>query len=163
MKSNLTCNKIRIIYPTNYAAEKEYIKTFFEFIGIAVIEQRVLSNNEWYEYLNKLNDEDGVDIILNYFPSEKEKNDSRIFLYLDLNRASFRESAEPILRSESVCIDITDSNEFAIDKRKTRIAVLDFLIETIWKNDKKTILYLNTLRKQYVPDNEDKDFFYFLQ
>ena len=63
-------NKMRIIYPAEFNAEKEYLKTFFDYIGILVYDEKILNSKYpefWYKHLKINNDPDGVDIVLNYY------------------------------------------------------------------------------------------------
>ena len=59
--------KMRIIHSVDSNAEKEYIKTFFNYVGLLVYDETIFKDDyrEWSEHLKKVNDNDGVDVVLN--------------------------------------------------------------------------------------------------
>ena len=142
-------NKMLIIHTEEYNAEAEYIKTFFEFIGILVYDEVIYSNDDIYTHLEKENDIEGVDIVLNHYANMNSSNyyyHNRLYLYFDLNKHICYVDNEPLF------YDIDSNNQ---SKRDNRINALNELINSIWKDDEESKQAILQIREQYVPQNED--------
>ena len=155
MNNHIT--KMRIIHTAEYNAEAEYIKTFFEFIGILVYDEIIYNKEDWYESLNKHNDYEGVDIVLNYYGSENYYTpyyENRFYLHFCLEEYICK------VQDEYLNDYFASNND---SKRNTRINVLNELINNIWKNDEESKQSILQIREYYVPQEEDNDLFYNLQ
>lgn len=163
--------KMRIIYSAEFNAEKEYLKTFFDYIGILVHDEKILNSqllDVWYKHLKTNNDLDGVDIVLNYYTADDVPTplyNKRIYLYFDIEKKICDISNKP-LSNPNVLLDDKNMN---ISKKELRSKALDLLIDEIWQYDKKnedSIKNKDTIKlikECYIPKNEDSDLFYILQ
>lgn len=153
--------KMRIIHDVTSNAEKEYLKTFFNYIGIVVYDEAIYQPNDWRHHLEKLNDSDGVDIVLNYYGVDYFKCNyrKRIYLYFDLDNNICEITELPLTN----LIDLSEKENTSSTKKDLRIQALNLLINEIWKTDEKNRMAIQNIRNCYVPQNEDKDLFYILQ
>ena len=151
--------KMRIIHTEEYNAEAEYLKTFFEFIGILVYDEVIYSNDTIYTHLKKENDKEGVDIVLNYYSKEYSINylQNRLYLYFDLQENICKLENEPL---ESPFLNDTSNNP---SRKDTRINALNNLINEIWKDDEENLQAILKIKELYVSKTEDNDLFYILQ
>lgn len=153
--------KMRIIHTIENSPEAEYLKTFFEYIGIMVHDEIVQNEEEIYNHLKLANDNNGVDIVLNFSPevlSEVRSIPNRFFMYFSTE--------------EKMCVVSVDTKAYgkkielapAIpSKKETRIRALEFLIDTIWEYDEKNRTQIQKIKDYYVSKDEDRDLFYVLQ
>lgn len=131
--------KIRIIYTGEDESLKEYLKCFFEFIGVMVCEYRVNCVEDTYRMPY---DESVVNIALNDVSNMIEKRN--YYARQKLNAISVNSK----LRS-----DINDS------KIKIREKILEAVVNKIWKNDSNTCKTLQQIRELYVSSDENKDLY----
>lgn len=162
---------MRIIHSVDSNAEKEYIKTFFNYVGLLVYDETIFKDDyrEWSEHLKKVNDNDGVDVVLNYYGEDYYSYDSnRIYLYFDIKKKICKISTSPLSSQKDLYLvqtlnDLLNDGNTNVFKRNTRIKALDLLINEIWKGDVINRISIKKIRECYVPDNEDRDLFYVLQ
>ena len=129
---------LRIIRPIESAAEKEYIKEFFRFVGCFVSDYVVDDQvaESWEKCLVPDDGENKVDIIINYYGKDPYKNVcqqlniNRIYCYVDFTKNTVRVTTQPDLES------MTGSRE--IDRATVRKNLLTELIQKIWVNDAET-------------------------
>lgn len=127
--------KIHLIHPITSAAEEEYTKKFLRYIGCQVygrpVNEQILQ--EWNRKLLSVNENGGIDVIMNYYGEDPYLADSlhrgvrRIYFYFDLEWG-FCEVCETAAR---------DSSQFTVEigKAKIRQTALQRLIQTIWKDN----------------------------
>lgn len=172
-----TVGMIRLIHPFVNASEKEYIKEFLRFIGCFVINSPVdeTSIQGWNKGLCPNNENNGIDIVLNYFgvdPHSAEcgrQGTRRIYLYFWFGR----ENDEP-----SVC-KLTpqplnswgdNENEFTfVKKADARQQALSCLIDAIWNGEKQKTdrSNIHAIFRHYTHNHygksKESDLFYLLQ
>lgn len=162
---------IRIIRFFEDAAEKEYIREFFRFVGCIVFDSLIDERLDarWEQNLWPDSEENGVEVVLNYYgddPYLEECTQSgiqRLYLYFSLDDKIAVCSETAIKTKESI---LEDKNNCFNSKYETRTNAVERLIEKIWdkntdqKNALKDVLCL-------YKDNSGKDFhtdlFYLLQ
>lgn len=99
---------IHLIHPITSAAEEEYTKKFLRFIGNQVYGRPVNEqiSQEWNRQLVSVNEEGGVDVIMNYYGEDMYFADSfrrgvrRIYFYFDLENR-FCEAHEIAVKNPS--------------------------------------------------------------
>ena len=141
--------KIRIIYSKEDEALKEYIKRFFEFIGIMVCDYMIDYEDATLMQFKKIPyDETVTDIALN-----------KICHFIsDFNNSKFEEfhlQIKPILFTRGW-------KKKAESKIEYRERILDELINMIWQNDKLNLENIQKLRKLFVSSAENRDLFLIL-
>lgn len=158
-------NKMRIIYPAEFNAEKEYLKTFFDYIGILVYDEKIFDSqyiDVWYIHLKTNNDPDGVDIVLNYYTNDVvpvPPYNKRIYLYFDLEKKICDIRTKPVPNSYY----LTNYESANLPKKDLRSEVLDLLIDEIWRDDIKNKDAIKLIKECYISKTEDSDLFYILQ
>lgn len=161
-------NKIRFIYEEKDNPIREYLRVFFEYIGLLTCEERINFNNykELTNSFSKENDEDGFDIIINFSDDNGWKYEhikNRLYLYVDMENNICGVTELPCSKFikflEFLPVEFKNSSS----KRETRIGILDLLINQIWKNDEENKNAINEIREYYVPNDEDRDLFYLLE
>lgn len=153
---------IHIVYPIANAAEKEYVKKFFRFIGCFIsdcpVDETIGTN--WGRYLFPYNEKNGIDIILNYYGKDpyqvecSQHGIKRFYLYFHLDKKSCAISHTPLLDDKK--IDVYD------DKKCTRKKALKCLVNAIWLDRKEDYISVSRILDLYI-DNKYGDLFYFLQ
>ncbi len=129
---------IRLVYHTSFLSEKEYIKTFLEFIGFQILEEACQSQDELNEalraaaptydldiWLNLRLDEDNVYyskarnvIVLDYFFSKEE----------DSKEYSVRVFSKNSRKNDKIFENVQSKDEL-------RKKVLEKLVEQLWYGD----------------------------
>lgn len=157
-------NMIRIIRPIEDAAQKEYIREFFRFIGCVVADLVVDTKvpEDWKRCLRADNEEDGVDIVVNYYGMDASRMEcaargiKRVYLYWSLGQEMVEltripRETKPLLKE-------------GVDHIYVPQMVLDKLINILWE-DTEDLKYLKNLRKLYCGDKMEtrSDLFYLLQ
>lgn len=158
-------NLIRIIRPIEDAAQEEYIREFFRFIGCLVADLAVDTKipGDWERCLRADNEENGVDIVLNFYGTDVSRMEcaqrgiKRMYLYWELGVDRVELSQNP--RKEKSSSQVGDGNSYIQER------VLSRLVEKIWKDDidlgkQKDLLHLCCPIKR---EESPKDLFYFLQ
>lgn len=156
---NKTINIIRSI---DYGAEKEYLKEFFRFIG-CFLSDTVLDPRRpgaWDQALRPCNEENGVDIVINYFgedpylPECRSRRIKRIYCYFSFQiyeRYAFV-SDHPMLIDGAV-------PKLIGTKAALRNAVLNSLISAVWSEDAETANNILNIAGIYTaPPNGDMFF-----
>lgn len=154
--------KIRIIHSMEYNAEAEYLMEFFRFIGCLVFDAVVYEQQyqAWDEHLCIMNQEYGVDIVLNYFGTDKWQyscglfGTERIYIYFNLEAQICEVTVDPLQEM---------STQKYSSKRLARQKALSHLIEAIWYNDSDNKKEIERIRELYIPQNGENDIFYVLQ
>lgn len=156
-------NMIRIIRPIEDAAQKEYIREFFRFIGCLVSDLTVDTKQpgDWQRCLQADNEENGVDIVVNFYGNDASRMEcasrgiKRIYLYWELSRSTI--SAERTPKEKRELLQHDDNQGYMPRK------VLDILIDEIWGKD-ENLIYLKNILNFYVDESPClDDLFYFLQ
>lgn len=155
---------IYIIRPIGNAAEKEYIKEFFRFIGCfisdCVVEEKKLS--EWDQCLRPNNKENCVDIVLNYYDSDPYSLDcqqhdiKRIYCYFDFGNNTGITSSVPLMP------DDVSAMIKPLSQEEMRKGMLVDLIKQIWDNESADFHNVLSIANMYV-NNSQGDLFYLLQ
>lgn len=163
--------KIHLIHPITSAAEEEYTKKFFRFIGCQVYGRPVNEciTQEWNRKLLSANDAGGIDVVMNYYGEDPYLADSfrrgvrRVYFYFDL-KMGFCEVCEIAVRDFS---QLTRENGNA----KVRQTALRCLIQAIWKNNvvaRNSIweihnLYFGIKDTEEIEVKDNDDLFFLLQ
>lgn len=152
---------LRIIRPIENAAEKEYIKEFFRFIGCFIsdcpVEDRIPSN--WNACL--IPENDVVDVVINYFGNDpylqecRQKDIKRIYCYFDFHLNTGCVEINPRLQ-QAGC------KEGKKNKKSARWEVLQALIDKIWEKDPETKDKVLDIKRVYT-ETAHGELFYFLQ
>ena len=165
---------IHLIHPITSAAEEEYTKKFLRFIGNQVYGRPVNEqiSQEWNRQLVSVNEEGGVDVIMNYYGEDMYFADSfrrgvrRIYFYFDLENG-FCEAREIAVKNPSpVKTSKEKEDQTRGEKSEIRRTALESLIRTIWKNDteaQNSILKIYELYFDIKEDGTDDDLFFLLQ
>lgn len=157
--------KMRIIHSAEFNAEKEYLKTFFDYIGLLVYDEKILDFQYkylWYEHLKRNNERSGVDIVLNYYTNDNvpvPPYNKRIYLYFDLEKKICDISSKPLPSPKY----LLNNKNVDMTKKDLRSKVLDLLIDEIWEDDIENNDAIKLIKECYIPKNEDSDLFYILQ
>ena len=125
---------IRILRPTEAAAEKEFVKEFFRFVGCLVVDVRIVAEEQFKEEMQNPVDYD-VDLVLisdfkqqDIFPTIPEVNKRRIDIYADLNSLTFQEVPNAL------------SRKFQENQKEQFIrTVIDSCIDAIWYSKKDAL------------------------
>lgn len=150
--------KMRIIHSVFKTPEVEYIKCFFNSIGLLISDEMIEKNNDSTKKLEKNNDSDGIDIVINYFGDDyNPNNNNRLYLYIDIENKICKIYQYPITKEEYFKIKILNS------KKETRRELLNILINEIWKNDKNNLDAIQYIKDCYISQTEDNDLFYIIQ
>ena len=162
--------KMRIIHTKEDDAIALYLKEFFEYIGIFVYDEVVGDNEEnynslnkkWIKHLKQLNDDDGVDIVINCPLQDNYRlygrNDNRTYLFL-------KEGCIRATKEQSELINVMrvfDENALNL-KNVQRNMILTELINNIWQEDDDNRMNINYIKECYVPFGEAEDMFLLLQ
>lgn len=143
--------KIRLIYSKEDEALKEYIKRFFEFIGIMACEYMIDCEDKFSALmqLKKIPyDETVTDIALNKI----------CHIISDWNNNKYEEyhlQIKPILFTRGWKKQVESKIEY-------REKILDEIINRIWGEDKLNLKNIQKLRKLYVSSTENRDLFLIL-
>lgn len=149
---------IHIVYPVSYSAEKEYIKKFFRFIGCFISDCPV--DQDWMSYLEPNNEDDGIDLVLNYYGTDPYQAASeyqgitRYYLYFDLEQKICHVSHTPLENGTSLTA--------YPNLKTTRDKMLQSVIDMIWDGEPQEYLSVSNIRKLYT-DSICGDLFYLLQ
>lgn len=149
---------IHIVYPVSYSAEKEYIKNFLRFIGCFVSDCPV--EQDWMAYLEPNNEDDGIDLVLNYYGTDPYQAASeyqgirRFYLYFDLDQRISHVSHTPL--------EIGTLLTPYPNRKIMRDQMLQSLIELIWDGEPQACLSVSNIRQLYT-DSICGDLFYLLQ
>lgn len=134
---------IRLVYHTNFLSEKEYIKTFLEFIGFQILEEACQSQNEVNEALKTAAASYDLDIWLNCGLFNLGSYDKKIWsskakniIVLDYFFSKEEESKDFSVRAFSKNSKEDDKTfENVQTKEKLRRKVLEKLVEQLWYGD----------------------------
>ena len=150
--------KMRIIHSVFNTPEVEYIKCFFNSIGLLISDKIVAEYSDCNKELKKKNDNDGIDIVINYFGEDyNPNNNNRLYLYIDIENKICEIYQYPITREEYFKIKTLNS------KKETRRELLNILINEIWRNDENNLEAVQYIKDCYISGIEDKDLFYIIQ
>lgn len=150
--------KMRIIHSVFKTPEVEYIKCFFNSIGLLISDEMTEEYNDCSKKLEKKNDSDGIDIVINYFGDDyNPNNNNRLYLYIDIESKICEIYKYPITREEYSEIKTLNS------KKETRRELLNILINEIWKNDENNLNAIQYIKDCYISQTEDNDLFYIIQ
>ena len=129
---------INIIRPIENAAEKEYLKEFFRFIG-CFLEDLAVDNNyysTWDRALRPSTEEGGVDIVLNYFGEDPHlkmcelQGIKGIYCYFSFYEGYTHIAERTLMSAELV-------RRIVSNKPIQRETVLGELISAIWQDEPK--------------------------
>lgn len=154
---------IHIIRTIDNAAEKEYLKEFFRFIG-CFLHDRIVEENvtDDCRFLQPDNERGGIDVVLNYYGNDPYLSDcqqqgiKRIYCYFDLNKGTSMVSLTPLMLS--VVLESIDT----ATKIKLRADTLLALIQEIWKDSPNICQAISKIAIEYT-HNSNGDLFYYLQ
>lgn len=159
---------LRIIRPIESAAEKEYIKEFFRFVGCFVSDYVVDAQgaDSWEKCLvPENNKENKVDVVINYFGKDpyadvcQQLSINRIYCYVDFETNALKIAMQPDLESPLP--------EDLKNKASVRKYLLNGLIQRIWADDEKTRAEILEIAAIYLGEerwgNLRDEMFYFLQ
>lgn len=150
---------INIIRPIENGAEKEYLKEFFRFIGCFLSDWAV-NDNDWDQWLRPMNEEGGVDILINYFGEDRFLTEchlngiKRIYCYFSFDKM-YGEVLDSPLSSEQTLRRMPN-------KAPLRRNVLNSLIVSIWRNETSALQSVLNICDSYC-GNRQGDVFYYLQ
>lgn len=156
-------NMVRIIRPIEDAAQKEYIREFFRFIGCLVADLAVDIKlpGDWQRCLQADNEENGVDIVINFYGNDASRMECasrgiiRIYLYWELGQSEI--AVEKIPRERKYLLHDKTRQGYTPQK------VLCRLVEEIWEKD-KNLVHLKNLLNIYIDGSTAiNDLFYLLQ
>lgn len=155
---------IHIVRPIDSAAEKEYIKEFFRFIGCFIYDQAVDEGNpsEWDQLLQSSNEENGIDIILNHYGSDPYLSDcqqldiKRIYCYFDFDKGTDAVSSTPLTLAD------VPKEAKPLSKATLREEMIQKLIKEIWVDEPDICRNILTLAGIYM-NNRQGDLFFLLQ
>lgn len=133
-------NTIRIIRFFEDAAEKEYIREFFRFVGCIVFDSLIDEwlDARWERNLRPDSEENGVEVVLNYYGEDPYQTECaqegirRVYLYFSLNdkiavcRKTTARTKAAILKQPGCCFN---------SKYATRTNAVEQLIEVIWEEN----------------------------
>ena len=134
---------IRLVYHTSFLSEKEYIKTFLEFIGFQILEEACQSQNEVNEALKTAAASYDLDIWLNCGLFNLGSYDKKIWssnakniIVLDYFFSKVKESKDFSVRAFSKNSKKDDKIfENVQTKEELRRKVLEKLVEQLWYGD----------------------------
>lgn len=134
---------IRLVYHTAYLSEKEYIKTFLEFIGFQILEEACQSQDELNEALRTAAPSYDLDIWLNCGLFNLGSYDKKIWssnakniIVLDYFFSKEEESKDFSVRAFSKNSKKDDKTfENVQTKKELRRKVLEKLVEQLWYGD----------------------------
>lgn len=161
----MTNKVINIIRPINYGAEKEYLKEFFRFIGcflsdVAVDTEQVRA---WNQALKPCNEEDGVDIVINFFGEDpylaecRFRRIKRLYCYFSFQKHErYAFVADRPLLSENVVPRVGGT------KAALRTAILSMLIAAIWKEEPDVMSRISRIATMYT-GGPNGDLFFYIQ
>lgn len=156
--------KMRIIHTLETSPEAEYLKTFFEYIGIMVHDEIVQNEYAIYQHLNLANDDGGVDIVLNFSPEVLSRTHripipNRFYVYYSSNKKQCA-----LANSIDDYRILREMEPYTLpQKKEIRIEVLGLLIDMIWETDEENRVEIQKIKDYYVSKDEDRDLFYILQ
>lgn len=148
-------NKIlNIIRPIENAAEKEYLKEFFRFIGCFLADLAVDKSfySAWNRALRPSTEEGGVDIVLNYFGEDpylkicELQGIKRIYCYFSFYEEYAYVAERPLMSAELV-------ETIANNKPQQRHTVLRDLISIIWRDEPKAQKSVQRIAELYTDKN----------
>lgn len=162
-------NTIRIIRFFEDAAEKEYIREFFRFVGCIVFDSLIDEwlDARWEQNLQPDSEENGVEVVLNYYGEDPywmecaQNGIRRVYLYFDLNNR-IAECRERAARARS---DLS-AQCFFVDKYTTRVVGVQKMIGEIWKGvpaQQNALQNIFALYAKINPPAVGSDLFYLLQ
>ena len=131
---------IRLVYHTNFLSEKEYIKTFLEFIGFQILEEPWQSQYGLNEALRTAAPSYDLDIWLNLRPLINDNSvlysKSRNVIALDYFFSKEKEFKEFSVDASSKNSRKDDKTfEYVQTKKELRRKVLEKLIKQLWYGD----------------------------
>lgn len=165
MRKIMTNKVINIIRSIDNGAEKEYLKEFFRFIG-CFLSDIALDPKEyraWEQTLKPCNEENGVDIVLNYFGDDpyllecRFRKIKRIYCYFSfqLHERYVYVSEHPLLNPGMLPRNIGS-------KAALRRTVLADLIHAIWREEPEARDSVLNIANIYTM-NRSGDLFFFIQ
>lgn len=162
-------NTIRIIRFFEDAAEKEYIREFFRFVGCIVFDSLIDEwlDARWEQNLRPDSEENGVEVVLNYYGEDLywekciQKGIQRLYLYFSL-KDKIAECRERAANAKSEL----SANSLYLNEYATRVAAVQKLINAIWRNisiQKKILSNIFDLYAKVNTPAPGPDLFYLLQ
>lgn len=126
-------NTIRIIRFFEDAAEKEYIREFFRFVGCIVFDSLIDEwlDARWEQNLQPDSEENGVEVVLNYYGKDPYLEECvqmgirRVYLYFSLDKKIAHCNTDPISEKEETSMP-------KLKKRDIRAKAVMDLIRRIW-------------------------------
>lgn len=169
-------NTIRIIRFFEDAAEKEYIREFFRFVGCIVFDSLIDEwlDARWEQNLLPDSEENGVEVVLNYYGRDPYLEECvqtgirRVYLYFSLKDGVAEIKDNPLDQTQQGVKQPTQPT----NKYKTRTDAVNKLIGEIWKDAPADQKILNDIFVMYrsisLPTGIPKqifntDLFYLLQ
>lgn len=126
-------NTIRIIRFFKDAAEKEYIREFFRFVGCIVFDSLIDEwlDARWDQNLRPDSEENGVEVVLNYYGKDPywmecaQEGIRRVYLYFSLDKKIAHCNTDPISEKEETLLP-------RLKKSDIRAKAIMDLIRKIW-------------------------------
>lgn len=154
---------IRLIYYPESLSEKEYIKTFLEFIGFQILEEPFQSSEEMLDILRRAASDYDLDIWLNLKPwfydddeyistayCSRAKNVIALDYYFpkvkDSQKYSVSAFSKKSRKSDKICENVESKEEL---RRK----VLEKLVEQLWYGDSEKQAEIKLVTNLYVKHN----------
>ena len=155
---------IRLIYYPESLSEKEYIKTFLEFIGFQILEEPFQTYEEFKETLNIAGSDYDLDIWLNLKPCFF--NDDNAYI-----SAVYYSRAKNVIAIDYYFSEIKDSQEYSVSafskksrkidkiyenvesKEELKKRVLEKLVEQLWYGDTEKQEDVKIVINSYVKHN----------
>jgi tetratricopeptide (TPR) repeat protein len=152
---------INVIRPIGNAAEKEYLKEFFRFIGCFLSDSAVDDNlrSSWYRALRPTMEEGGVDIVINYFGEDPFLQESRfqgikrIYCYFSFVGKYALMTDNPLFSEHQ--LQKTSENNAILRRR-----ALTKLISVIWDDEPEAMESIQNIAEMYMRNNQGDMFFY---
>ena len=154
---------IRLVYAPIFLSEKEYIKTFLEFIGFQILEEPFQSNEEMVDILRKAASDYDLDIWLNLktlFYNDDEyistaycsraKNVIALDYYFSETKDFQEYSVSTFSKKSRKSDEIRENVE---NKEELRKRVLEKLVEQLWYRDSEKQAEIKLVTNLYVKHN----------
>ena len=122
---------IRLVYHTSFLSEKEYIKTFLEFIGFQILEEPWQSRDELNEALKVAAPSYDLDIWLNLRPLFDNDNGDNVY-----NSWVLYNNARNVIALDYFFLKEEDSKEFSVrafsKNSKKDVSLVEHYFAFIW-------------------------------
>lgn len=160
-------NTLQIIRPWGYAAEKEFLKEFFRFIGCLVYDTTVSQFSGWTEFLQADPADNDVDIVLNcpvedhYVVSAGHRRIYVDFAFpvedqINYNYHVGDTQGKQVTYNYQVGTtqeELHQNQYVATSKKELRAGVLEKLIDLIWEDKPEGKVCIQEVRKLYLQKN----------